>query len=231
MGTSLLVRTVLVRLELEWSRDSSSAGCLSLDPNNAIAHGNLALLLSNSGRHVEALAEAKHARELDPLELPIVAIERQILLHAGRTDEALDSLRKTAELEPNFWMPHLFAASAYIEKGMYLEAIAESAKEKELWGTNTIPYGVYALAKSGRQAEARAQLDDLLKSSTTRYVPTYRMRSFYNALGMHDKALEWLEKGYEQRDPQMTFLNIEPKWSNLRNEPRFVELRERMRFD
>ena len=188
-------------------------------------------MLSNLGRHVEALAEAKRARELDPLELPILAMEGQCLIHAGRTDEALDRLRKTTELEPNFWMPHLFAASAYIEKGMYAEAIAESAKEKELWGTNTIPYGAYALAKSGRQAQARAQLDDLLKSSTTRYVPPYRIAFIYNALGMTDKALEWLEKGYEQRDPQMTFLNIEPKWSNLRNEPRFVELRKRMGFD
>ena len=215
----------------DWSAaETHYRRAISLDPNNAIAHGNLALLLSNTARHSEALTEAKQARELDPLGLPLLAMEGEILLHAGRTDEAIEHLRKTAELEPNFWMPHLFAASAYIEKGMYTEAIAESAKEKELWGTNTIPFGAYALAKSGRQAEARAQLDDLLKASTKRYIPPYRIAFIYNALEMRDKTLEWLEKGHEQRDPQMVFLNIEPKWNNLRSEPRFIELKKRMRF-
>jgi len=53
----------------------------------------------------------------------------------------------------------------------------------------------------------------------------------YNALEMRDNALEWLEKGYEQRDPKMTFLKVEPKWNNLRNEPRFVDLMRRMNFE
>ena len=150
------------------------------------------------------------------------------MLHAGLTDEALDRLQKTSELEPNFWMPHLFAASAYIEKGMYAEAIAESAKEKELSGFNTIPFGAYALAKSGKPAEARAVLEELLKLSTTRYVPPYKIAFIYNALDMRNKALGWLEKAYEQRDPQMTFLKVEPKWNNLRNEPRFVDLMKHM---
>jgi serine/threonine-protein kinase len=47
---------------------------------------------------------------------------------------------------------------------------------------------------------------------------------------MRDNALEWLEKGYEQRDPKMTFLKVEPKWNNLRNEPRLVDLMNRMKL-
>ena len=69
-------------------------------------------LLSNTG----ALAEIKRARELDPLFPFAGAREGQFLLHAGKPDEALDRLRKTFELAPNFWMPHLFAASVYTEK-------------------------------------------------------------------------------------------------------------------
>ncbi|MGI8788906.1 MAG: hypothetical protein ACR2HG_14280 [Pyrinomonadaceae bacterium] len=48
------------------------------------------------------------------------------------------------------------------------------------------------------------------------------MQSFGNGLGETDKALEWLEKGYEQRDPKMAFLKVESKWNNLRSEPRFI---------
>jgi DNA-binding winged helix-turn-helix (wHTH) protein/TolB-like protein/Tfp pilus assembly protein PilF len=215
----------------DWSAaENQYRQALELDPSNAIAHLNYALLLSNTGRHAEALAEAKRARELNPLELPTLAIEGQCLLHAGRTDEALDHLKKAWELEPNFWMPHLFAASAYIEKGMYAEAIAESDKEKELSGFNTVPFGAYALAKSGKPEEARGVLEELLKLSSVRYVPPYKIAFIYNALEMRDNALGWLEKAYEERDPQMTFLKVEPKWNNLRSEPRFIDLMKHMKL-
>lgn len=217
----------------DWDWNATDNQCrraIELDPNNADSHGNYAQVLSNTGRHDEALAEAKRSLELDPLGLPMNALYGQYLLHAGKPDEALTQLQKTSELEPNFWMAHLFAASAYIEKGMFAEAIAESDTEKELSGGNDIPFGTYALAKSGRRAEAEAVLEELLKSSKTKYVPPYNIALIYNALDERDKALEWLEKAYEQRDPKMTFLKVEPKWNNLRNEPRFVDLMKRMKL-
>ncbi len=217
-----------------WDWQSAEKECLralEIDPNNSDFHGNYALVLSNTGRHAEALAEVKRARELNPLNLAQVALEGQYLLHAGRADEALDRLQKTSELEPNFWMPHLFAASAYIEKGMFAEAIAESRKEKELSGGNVIPFGTYALAKSGKRDEARAALKELLKLSATKYVSPYNVALIYNALDERDSALDWLEKGYEQRDPKMTFLKVEPKWNNLRSDPRFISLLKRMKLE
>jgi TolB-like protein/tetratricopeptide (TPR) repeat protein len=214
----------------DWSAaENQYRRALELDPNST--HTSYAHLLSNTGQHAEALAEIKRARELDPLALVTDALEGQFLIHAGRTDEALDKLRKTMELEPNFWMPHFFAASAYIEKGMYAEAITESNKERELLGVNTIPFGAYALAKSGKQAEARAVLEELLKLSATKYVPPYNIALIYNALEERGNALTWLEKAYEQRDPKMTFLKVEPKWNNLRNEPRFIDLMKRMKLN
>ena len=215
----------------DWNWRAAEKECLraiELNPNNGDSHGYYATLLSNTGRHAEALAEIKRSRELNPLHLAHNALEGQFLLNAGRADEALIHLQKTSELEPNFWMPHSFAASAYIEKGMYAEAIAESRKEYELSGGNVIPFGVYALAKSGKRDEARAALKELLKLSATKYVPPYNIALIYNALDEQDNALEWLEKGYEERDPKMTFLKVEPKWNNLRNEPRFVDLIKRM---
>jgi tetratricopeptide (TPR) repeat protein len=213
----------------DWSAaENHYRRALELDPNIAIIP--YAHLLSNIGRHAEALAIAKRTRELDPLDLVTNALEGQFLLHAGRVDEALDRLQKTFELEPNFWMPHFFASSAYVEKGMFAEAIAESDKEKELSGGNVIPFGAYALAKSGKSTEARAVLEELLKLSKTRYVPPYNIALIYNGLEERANALEWLERAYEQRDPKMTFLKVEPKWNNLRNEPRFIDLMNRMKL-
>ena len=130
-------------------------------------------------------------------------------------------------------MPHLFAASAYIEKGMYAEAIAEARKSHELSSAQTYSVATecYALAKLGRRDEAQAALDELLKLSTTRFMPPTHIALAYNGLGETDKTFEWLEKGYEQHDPKMAFLKVEPKWNNLRSDPRFIDLMRRMNFE
>jgi len=74
-------------------------------------------------------------------------------------------------------------------------------------------------------------LEELSKLSTGRYVLPYHIALIYNGLGETEETLAWLERGFEQRDAKMVFLKVEPKWNNLRNEPRFVDLMRRMNFD
>ena len=203
---------------------------LALNPNNADSHLFYAYLLSNTGRHAEGLAEVKRARELDPLELRINGLEAQFLIYAGQTDEGLARLQNAFELDPRFWLAHLFASSAYIEKGMFAEAIAEARKARDFSGASTHPIALlsYALAKSGKQGEARAELEGLLKLSTERYVSSYNIALIYNGLDERDKTLDWLERAYKERDPKMVFLKVEPKWNNLRDDPRFQDLVRRI---
>ncbi len=205
---------------------------IELNPNSSVAHLFYSHLLSNIGRHDEALTEVKRARELDPLSAFVSALEGQFLLHAGRTDEALDRLRQASELDPNFYFPHQFAASAYIERGMYGEAATEARRAKELAPNQTVSrsFGAYALAKLGKRDEAQAMLGELLKLSTEGFVPPSHIALIYHGLGETDQALSWLEKGYEQRDPKMAFLKVEPKWNTLRAHPRFQELMKKMGF-
>ena len=206
---------------------------LELDPNNAETHQAFAHLLSNLGRHSEALSEIKRAKEIEPLNLRTNALEGQFLLHAGKIDEAIESLQKAIDLEPSFWMSHLFAASAYTEKGLFEKAVSEGNEAKRFSPSQnwSIAFGGYALAKSGKTAEAQNILDELLKLSKTTYVPPYHFALIYNGLGETGKALDYLEKGLAEKDVRMVFLKVEPKWNNLRNEPRFIELLQRMNFN
>jgi DNA-binding winged helix-turn-helix (wHTH) protein/TolB-like protein/tetratricopeptide (TPR) repeat protein len=206
---------------------------LGLDPNSADTHWAYALLLSNTLRHAEALSEIKRARELDPLNLMISSCEGLFLTTAGKPDEALVSLQKTLELDPDFWPTHLGISSAYIQKGMFAEAIAEAQKAKEFNGDNVIfdaNIG-YALAKSGKTSEARAVLNKLLKASTEHYVPPSSIAFVYNGLGERDETLNWLERGVDARDTDSVFLKAAPGWNNLRSEPRFIALIKRMNFE
>ena len=223
--------TIIFWYDWDWNTaENQFKRALELDSNSADTHLFYANLLSNTGRRAEGLAEAKRARELDPLNGRINGLEAQFLIHAGQTDEALTRLQKTLELDPNYWLAHLYLAGAYIEKGMYSEAVAEARKAREFSGASTTPISFlgYALAKSGKQAEARAELEELLRLSKENYVSPYNIAMIYNGLDKRDETLAWLERGFVQRDVRMTFLKVEPKWNNLRSDPRFQDLLRRV---
>jgi eukaryotic-like serine/threonine-protein kinase len=203
---------------------------LELNANNADAHLAYGMLLCDTGRRDEGITELRRAVELDPLNLRNNAVEGEYLHFVGQTDEALARFQKTFELEPNFYLAHLFASSAYADKGMFPEAVAEGRTARRLNPVGSVPvvFLGYALAKSGDRAEARALLAQLLKASNERYISPYNVALLYIGLGERDEALEWLERGIDQRDLRMTFLNVEPKWNNLRSDPRFADLLRRM---
>jgi tetratricopeptide (TPR) repeat protein len=203
---------------------------LELDPNSPDALQFYAHLLSNSGRHADAIDKIKFARELDPVNLRINALEGMLLLYAGQTDEAISSLQKTLELDPNYRLTHAFLARAYIEKAMFAESIAETLKARGTSPASSEPiaYGAYAFVKSGKVAEAQASLDELLEFSKTRWVPPYNIALVYNALGENEKALDYLEKGFAEKDVRMVFLKVEPRWKTLHSEPRFQQVLQNM---
>jgi TolB-like protein/DNA-binding winged helix-turn-helix (wHTH) protein/Tfp pilus assembly protein PilF len=218
----------------DWEWDASEnklKRALELDPDSADAHLFYAHLLSNTGRHAQALAEAKRARELDPLNLRVNALEGQFLIHAGHTDDALTRLQDALEMDSNYFLTHLYLSSVYIEKGMYSEAISEARRAREISGarsTYSESFLGYALAKAGKEAEARSLLDGLFKTWAEGNVSGYHIALIYKGLGQHDEALAWLERAYAQRSPAMVFLKVEPKWNDLRSDPRFQDLLRRV---
>lgn len=44
------------------------------------------------------------------------------------------------------------------------------------------------------------------------------------ALGESNKAFAWLEKAYEERDPQSTYIKAGRRFEPLRKDPRFEQL-------
>jgi DNA-binding winged helix-turn-helix (wHTH) protein/TolB-like protein/Tfp pilus assembly protein PilF len=206
---------------------------IELNPNNAMAHLFYAHLQSNLGKHDDALALVKRSRALDPVFPFGNALEGQFLLHAGRVDEAIERLERTVEIAPNFWMPHLFLSSAYIEKGDLDKAVEKARRASELSPaqTTSLVHEAFAQTKAGRRGEAEAILARLLERSRERFTPPFHIALIYHGLGDADNAFEWLEKGFAARDPKMVFLKVEPKWKDLRSDPRFVSLIRRMNLD
>ena len=117
---------------------------------------------------------------------------------------------------------------------MFDEAIEEAKTAVQLSGPERRPLinlGV-AYAGAGKRAEAENILNGAMERSKREYVPSTNFVNLYAALGEKGKALDWLERAFED-DPDISLFNIkvEPRWDVLRSEPRFVALLEKMGLD
>ena len=225
-------------IQIWWDRDWNAAehSCrrsLTIDPDSPDGHRAYAVLLSDLGRHDEAIASARRAVEFEPLSLITRAIEGHVLHYAGRNEEALASLRATLELDERFWIARLFVGKVYLEQGKLEEALAEFEDARDFSGSNseTVSLIGYTHARRQDRESALRALEDLTSRPPERYVPPFNVAMIYNGLGDREKTFEWLEKAYEDRDVRLTFLKVERKWDPIRSDERFRSLARRLALE
>jgi len=98
---------------------------IELNPNYASAHHFYGNYLVANGRFEQAKIEYNRAHQLDPLSLRI-EITGVFPYYFGRQyHEAIKRLRKTIEMEPDFYGPHLYLGWVYEQTGEFSKAIAE----------------------------------------------------------------------------------------------------------
>ena len=133
-------------------------------------------------------------------------------------------------MDPNFAAGHRPLGMAYEQKGMYMKAIAEFQKALAASQGNPFALGAlgHAYAVSGNREKARQVLSDVLELSKHRYVPPFSTAVIYTGLGDKERALEWLEKAFDDRSLEMIFLKVDPRFDRLRADPRFANLLRRM---
>jgi serine/threonine-protein kinase len=226
--------SVALFYDWEWDVAGEQLKCAyELDPKSGEANSFLAHFYSNIGCHDEAVELSRHAALLDPLNLRRGAQYGQFLYYAGKYDESIEQLKRMIELEPNFWLPHMFVARSYIEKGCYCEVDRELSIARQLGSVSLEVPALHgcAYARSGKLRKAREVLAELNSVAERRYVPPYFPAMVHNALGDKEQALDCLERSYRVRDARATWLKVDPKWNNLRFEPRFVKVLRKMHFD
>ncbi len=106
---------------------------IALEPNNAEALADLGHILTWAGRPEEAIGLAKRAMRFSPV-LPIQYL--WVLGHAyfltKRYDEAVATLKRAINLQPDFLPAHGLLAATYAELGKYDEARAEAVEFSRL---------------------------------------------------------------------------------------------------
>jgi TolB-like protein/DNA-binding winged helix-turn-helix (wHTH) protein/Tfp pilus assembly protein PilF len=215
----------------DWDLDSGGKEfrrAIELNPGYATAHHWYAWHLSLLGRYDEAIAEMKKAENLDPLSLIINADLAELLVLAHSYDESIRQSRKTIEMDPNFALAHNQLAQAYLQEHRYEEAVAELQKAVQLSGDS--PTCIANLARayvaSGKRSEALQLLGDLKKRSNPGYSNATEIAMIYASLGDTDQAMNWLERGYDERFNPGVLLR--PGFDPLRTDSRFQNLVHRI---
>jgi TolB-like protein/DNA-binding winged helix-turn-helix (wHTH) protein/Flp pilus assembly protein TadD len=201
---------------------------IELNPGYATAHHWYAWHLGLIGQYDKAIAEMRKAESVDPLSLIINADLAELLVLAHSYDESIQQSRKTIEMDPNFALAHTQLAQAYLQKHMYDEAVAELLKAVQLSGgsPNCIANLARAYAASGKRSDAVKLLSDLKRRSNPTYSNASEIAMVYASLGDTDQAMNWLEKGYEERFNPGVLLR--PGFDPLRSDSRFQNLVHRI---
>jgi TolB-like protein/DNA-binding winged helix-turn-helix (wHTH) protein/Flp pilus assembly protein TadD len=224
-----------VRWHFDWDWPAAEAAfrtAIALAPERPWPHCALGHILSQSGRHAEALPEMLRARELDPLDPMMHAMSSQVALQAGDYPAALEHARHSTSLDPEFWIGHIMKAQALLQLGQpgpAMEALTVTARFSNN-NSKAMSIRGYLLATTGRAAEARDVLGALEAVSRVRYVPPYAMALVSAGLRDKDATLAWLERAFQERDVHLMFLTADPKWDFLRSDPHFREFLARCDF-
>ncbi|HUF08469.1 MAG TPA: protein kinase [Rhodothermales bacterium] len=222
--------------EMNWAQaEQAFRQAIELNPGDAFALARYGRLLAFQGRFEEAISKLDRARELDPLSVLIGAYLGQTYLFARRYEEAHQQLQRVVVLDPNHTLIRHNLGELYLAQGRLPDAIRELERSVELSGQVTeVPSSHYlailgfAYARTSRRNEAVGILDELTRRDRRNLVSAFDMAVLHMALGDKEQALNWLERGYEQRDVWFVELNVWPWFDPLRDDPRFQRILHQM---
>ena len=203
---------------------------LELNPNYETAHQWYAEYLSGMGRHEEAIAEIRRAREINPISLIINAVEVWVLYHAREYDQAITQGQKVIEMDPHFAEVYEYLKRCYDQKGMYREAIAARQMRRKLAGYDAEETAALREAAAATSARVywQKRLEQDVEESKRELSTAFNMAEIFAQLGEKDQAFKWLQRAYEERYHMMLYLKSAPNLDPLRSDPRFEDLLRRV---
>jgi tetratricopeptide (TPR) repeat protein len=200
---------------------------IALNPSYPDVRAGYSHFLNIMGHPDEAMAQIERALELDPFYAKFQAFYGFDLLFIRRYDDAIAQFKNVLKTVPNHPLAHSGLRSAFYAKGMYEEVLAEERffAEGDREAEDVLTRGY----KEGGFPEAMNMLAELWAArSRTTYIHGSEMATMYAFAGKYDQAFDWLERGFEERDPNMPYLNLFPAFKPLRNDPRFKVLLQKM---
>ena len=205
---------------------------IAINPRYATAHQWYGQSWSYMARFEEACAVTHKALELEPLSLIVQTSHAAVYWVARQWDRSMELCLKILDFDPNFVSARCLLAHIHQALGRYDDAVEERQRAVELTGGATFFRAELAgtLAAARRERDAGDALEELLEISKVEYVSAHSIALIHAGLNDADRAFQWLGKAFEERSAILAWIKTDPRFDNLRPDPRFNDLLRRMRF-
>ncbi|MDT8067644.1 MAG: winged helix-turn-helix domain-containing protein [Terriglobia bacterium] len=195
-----------------------------LDPGDADTIWQIARLKASLGNLKEAGQIIAQAATIDPLNTTVYLNLGNIAYYAGNYEDAAVALRKALEVNPAFPVAHAYLGRVHLRQSRPRDAFAEFQLERDPgWRRFGLAIGYHA---TGQSKEADAALTDFITNNGATYA--YQIAQVYAFRGDKDKAFEWLERAYSQRDGGLTEMKGDPLLRSLEHDPRYAPFMKKM---
>ena len=203
----------------------------SLDPNDAEGQAAYAHFLYIMRRPAEGWRHIQRALELDPLNDQVRAFYAIILSQLRRYAEALDEFRRVQATTPTMPIVLNQIPIQLHFLGRYNESLAAERASWQLRNDTAMVRVLDAGAAAGGYPLAmRRVADELANRAQLSGVGLQRVHATYMRAGDTARAMDWLERAYQARDPSMPYMAIVPINDPLRSDPRFQALIRRLKL-
>jgi len=217
----------VLRMNGSWDWSGAEADlekALVLDPASDKVQGNYATLLERLGRLPEAIAVGRRATEIDPLSAIAWSNLGQYLTFHRDYPAAHEALRRSLEINPESSFGGHHVAILRLLEGNAAEALAPARKIGfEPFRLTDVAMAEHSL---GHAKESQQALDELI----AKHAPdgAYQVAEALAWRGEKDKAFEWLERAYQQRDGGLSEVKVDLLLDRLHGDPRFKTLLKKM---
>jgi serine/threonine protein kinase/tetratricopeptide (TPR) repeat protein len=222
-------------LDIDWNgAEHEFKQALAVNPSHLQSHQTYGFfVLAPQGRIDDALAEIGRALDVNPSGNGANLYKGRILYYARRYDDAVNQLRASIARDSRLLLFHLTLAQVYVTMSRFPEAIEELNKPHYRPGGNgrQLAELAWAYAAAGQKQALAPLLNEIEERIQHSYVPPGDLSKLFATLGDKDRAFAELRQAYEERDPTVIFVKVDPSFDSLRSDPRFHELLRKMNLE
>ena len=225
----------IIQSSYDWDwegADASHRRSIELKPKSSLVHFAYGRYLLMTSRFDDSLNHLQEAVQLDPISPPAHTTLGLAYYKARQYDAAVAQLEATIAIESGYFLAHHFLGLVLSALGLHDRAVVESRLSVEILDTLQTQTGLaYCLGRGGHRKESEKIVRTLESDPAYSQKNGYFMAVAYMGLDDFDRALDWCESGYENREQQTAFLGSEPIVDPLRELPRFQALLQKIGLD
>ncbi len=221
-----VLSTFFLYHEWNWEKtDYNLSKAIEINPNLSLVRYTNSWYSLIKGENEKAINEMKLAVEIDPLNPICTGYLGWLYLWLDLFPEAILEAQRTLEIDPNYTMAYYIMGSALAEQGKYEEAIEIHKKGIDIEPGFLCGLGV-TYARAGKTEQA-FEIAGMLEKNINAW-NAWGISDIYATLGETELAMKWVETAFDLRQDFIPWMEKNPYYKPLYNEPRFKELAQQL---